>query len=100
MRAPVERIGSRLLVKNGSMPTNSASVRSRRRVAKAASISRLVLALTTWTCSPVARAAALHVSQRSLRIRGIGRIDEHGHMSGCGDQLTQKLQPLRRQLRH
>ena len=27
-----------------------------------------------------------------------GRIDEHGHTSGCGHQLTQELQPLCRQL--
>ena len=39
-----------------------------------------------------------HVSQRDLGIPGIGRIDEHGHTSGCGHQLTQEFQPLCRQL--
>ena len=39
-------------------PTKRASGRSRTKVAKAASISRLVLALRTWICSPMARAAA------------------------------------------
>src|SRR5215467_13067339 len=36
----------------------SASGRSRTKLAKAALISRLVLALKTWACSPMARAAA------------------------------------------
>ena len=49
---------TRRLLKKGSPPTKSASGRSRTRVAKAASISRLVLALKTWICSPMARAAA------------------------------------------
>src|SRR6202521_204412 len=35
-----------------------ASGRSRARVAKAASISRFVLALRTWICSPMVRAAS------------------------------------------
>ena len=39
-----------------------------------------------------------HVSQRGLGIRSIGRIDEHGHTSGCGHQLAQEFQPLCRQL--
>ena len=39
-----------------------------------------------------------HVSQRGLGSRGIGRIDEHGHTGRSGHQLTQELQPLRRQL--
>ena len=45
-------------MKKGSPPTKSASGRSRTKVAKAALISRLVLALKTWICSPMARAAA------------------------------------------
>ena len=49
---------TRRLLKKGSLPTKSASGRSRTKVAKAASISRLVLALRTWICSPMARAAA------------------------------------------
>jgi hypothetical protein len=39
-----------------------------------------------------------HVSQHGLGICRVGGIDEHGNASGCGHQLTQKLQPLRRQL--
>ena len=36
-----------------------------------------------------------HVSQRDLRIHGLGRIDEHGHTCGAGHQSTQQLQFLR-----
>ena len=46
----------------------------------------------------MARAADSHVSQRGLRIRGIGRIDEHGNASCCGHQFAQEFQPLCRQL--
>src|SRR5262245_51493786 len=49
---------TRRALKKASTPTNRASGRSRTIVAKAASISRLVLALRTWICSPMARAAA------------------------------------------
>src|SRR5215468_5272471 len=38
------------------------------------------------------------VSQRRLRVQNVGRIDEHGHTSRPGHQLTQEFQPLRRQL--
>src|SRR5262245_30963432 len=31
-------------------------------------------------------------------ILGIGRIDQHGHASRCGHQLTQEFQSFRRQL--
>ena len=48
---------ARRLLKKGSRLTKSASGRSRTKVAKAASISRLVLALRTWICSPMARPA-------------------------------------------
>jgi hypothetical protein len=48
---------TRRLVKNGSLVTKSASGRRSAKVAKAASISRLVLALRTVVCSPIARAA-------------------------------------------
>ena len=81
--------------------------RSRRRarrvaraqdVANAASISRLVLALRTWICSPMARAAASTSLNCSLRIGSIGRIDEHGNTNGPGHQLAQEFQPLCRQL--
>ena len=69
---------TRRLLKNPSGATKSASARSRTRVAKAASISRLVLALRTWICSPRARAAAC-TSRNVARRRSIGRIDQHGN---------------------
>ena len=77
--------------------TKRASGRSRTKDAKAASISRLVLALRTWICSPIARAAD-STSLNVVSAARIGRIDEHGHTSGCGHQLTQELQPLCHQL--
>src|SRR6516165_1009797 len=45
-------------MKNGSGATKSASILSRTRVSKAASISSLVLALRICICSPRARAAS------------------------------------------
>src|SRR5258705_353306 len=45
-------------MKKASPLTKRASARSRTIFAKAAAISRLVLALRTWICSPMARAAA------------------------------------------
>ena len=47
---------------------------------------------------PHGAGSRFHVSQRGLGNRSIGRIDEHGHASGCGHQLTQEVQPLCRQL--
>ena len=49
---------TRRLLKKRSGPTKRASARSRTNAAKAASISRLLLALRIWICSPMARAAA------------------------------------------
>ena len=66
--------------------------------AKAASISRLVLALRIWICSPMARAAAPRLSTVVSAVASIGRIDEHGHSSGAGQHFAQQLQPLCRQL--
>ena len=68
------------------------------KVAKAASISRLVLALRTWICSPMARAAASTSLNVVSVLRSIGRIDEHGNTSCSGHQLTQEFQPLCHQL--
>ena len=68
---------TRRLVKRGSPLTKSASGRSRTKVAKAASISPPVLALRTWTCSPMARAAASTSLKEVSAVAGIGRIDEH-----------------------
>ena len=43
---------TRLLVRKGSELTKSPSTRTGTKVARAASISRLVLALRTWICNP------------------------------------------------
>ena len=80
------------------MPTKRASGRSRTKVAKAASISRLVLGVEHLDLQPDGARSRFHVPQRGLGIRSIGRIDEHGHTSGSGHQLTQEFQPLCRQL--
>ena len=91
-------IWTRRLVKKASGPTKRASGRSLANVAKAASISRLVLALRIWICSPMARAAGSTSRSVASAIGRIGRIDEHGNASGSGHQLAQQFQPLRRQL--
>ena len=46
----------------------------------------------------MARAAGSTSLNVDSVLRSIGRIDEHGHASGCGHQLTQEFQPLRYQL--
>ena len=63
-------------------------------MAKAASISRIVLALSTWICSPMARAASCTSRNVVSATRRIGRIDEHGNTHGLGHQLMQESQPL------
>ena len=85
-------------MKKGSGPTKSASGRSRTNVAKAASISRLVLALKIWICSPIARGCRFHVSCNVVSALRTWPVDEHGNRERCGHQLTQEFQPLRRQL--
>src|SRR5262249_13807635 len=80
---------TRRLVKNVSPATCRASARSRTRVAKAASISLLLLALRTGSVR--------YVSLRALGSR-IGRIDQHGNTNGLGHQLVQQLQSFRLQL--
>jgi hypothetical protein len=56
-----------------------------------------VLALRTWIWTHGA-SSRVHVSGHGFGSGSIGRIDEHGHPSGCGHQLTQEFQPLCRQL--
>jgi len=84
-------------LKKASPPTKRASGRSRTNVAKAALISPLVLALRL-DLQPHGASGDIHLSQCALGIRGIGRIDKHGHANGCRHQLTQELQPLCYQL--
>jgi hypothetical protein len=73
------------------------SGRSRIKLAKAESISRLVLALRTWICSPMTRAAG-STSLNVISVFGIGWVDEHSNTSGCGHQLAQEFEPLCYQL--
>src|SRR5262249_11650605 len=47
---------------------------------------------------PNATGSRFDVPQRGLCGRCVGRIDEHGHTSGGWDEVTQEVQPLRRQL--
>ena len=86
-------------VKKRSRPTKSASGRSRTSVAKAASISPLVLASRTWTCSPIARAAVSTSSHGRLGIAaGLAGLTSTATRVAAGHQLAQQLQPLCRQL--
>jgi hypothetical protein len=78
------------MTKKLSLPTKSASGRSRPKVANAASISGLVLALR----QPHGPSRDFHVSHGCFGVRGIGRIDEHGHTSRFGHQLAQEFEPL------
>ena len=59
--------------------TKSASGRSRTSVAKAASISRLVLASRTWICSPMARAAAATSARCHLGIAALAGLTSRPH---------------------
>ena len=89
---------TRRLVKKGSAPTKRASGRSRARVAKAASISRLVLALRTWICSPMARAAASTSRNVVSVFAALAGLTSTATRAGCGHQLAQEFQPLCHQL--
>ncbi len=69
-------------MKNGSLPITSAPARSWRKVAKAVSKSRSVLACRTWTCSPrVAAASCRTLDWASARASGL--VDEH-----CNDTVA------------
>ena len=57
-----------------------------------------MLALDDLDLQPHGASGRFHVSQRSLGVRGIARIDEHSHASGSRYQFTQKFQPFCRQL--
>ena len=82
------------------MPTKSASGRSRTKVAKAASISRLVLALRTWICSPMARAADSTSLNVVSVLAALAGLTSTATRVARGHQLTQEFQPLCRQLSH
>ena len=82
-------------LKKGSPLTKRASGRALAKLAKAASISRLVLALRTWICSPMVKAASSTSLNMFSACRSMGRIDEHGHACGGGHQFTQEFQLFR-----
>src|SRR5262249_2294251 len=84
--------------KNAVAPTNRPSSRSRPMLSNAALISSGVSALKTWTWSPKPRAAVSTSRNVVSATRSFGRIDQDGQASRAGRQLTQQLQPLRRQI--
>src|SRR5262252_2226225 len=89
---------TRRAVNKVPMLTNSASDRSRSNAAKAAPISRPLLALRTLIRRPMAR-CRFHFSQRRFCKCLIGRIDKYRHTGSCGYQLAQQRKPLRNHLR-
>jgi hypothetical protein len=64
--------------------TNSASARSREIAGKAASISRLLLALRTWICSPKSPAVFCTVRKVVSAVATLLGFDRHGDASGFG----------------
>ena len=75
-----------------------ASSRSRTMVAKAASISRLLLALRTAICSPERARRIRRVSQRGLAIACWSGLTSTAIANRLGHQLVQQPQPLRHHL--
>jgi hypothetical protein len=78
---------TRRLLKKGSVPTKSASGRSRANAAKADSISSRVLAL--WNLQAHRAGSRFHIPYRRLGTRHVGRIYQYGNASGRGHQLAQ-----------
>ena len=89
---------TRRAVNKGPVLTNSASGRSRSNAAKAAPISRPLLALRTWICRAIARAVDSTSCNVELCNCLVGRIDKHRHTGSCGYHLAQQGKPLRHQL--
>ena len=79
------------------MSTKRASGRSRTIVAKAASISRLVLALRTWISNPVARAANCASLNVVSELGPVG-LTSTATANCSGYQLAHESQPLCHQL--
>ena len=84
------------LKRKGSAPTSSAPAPAGPKSAKAASISRSVLALRPEAAAR-ARAAASALVRSGPR-HWAGRVDEHGDRGGWRHQFAQQLQPLRPRL--
>src|SRR6516225_11046017 len=85
---------TRRVPKNESANTKSASARSRAIVEKAASISSLVLAMRTMSCSPSTRAAA----SRSLTLEPVLMASVGLASTAIRDELVQKPKPFCSQL--
>ena len=88
---------SLLVLKNTSEPITSPPAFNCDRTAKASSISRSVLARSTWTCSPRAWAAPRRLFNVVSTLE-IGRVDEKRNDVRGGDQFVQQLQSLRGEL--
>src|SRR6516165_3062946 len=88
---------SRRPLKNASWPTNTASGRSRPNAAKAASISRLVLALKIWSCSPMARPAASTSRKVICALALLAELTSTATRTGRRQHFAQQLKPLCRQ---
>ena len=69
-----------------------------RKVAKAASISPLVLALRSRSAARGSAPLPAPLVNMVSVVRSIGRIDEHGNRAACGTKLVQQPQPLCHQL--
>src|SRR5215216_1775003 len=81
---------TRRVVKNPSGPTNRASGRSRASMAKAASISAIVVALSTWICSPMIGAASCRSRNAfSVAVVLAGASSIKGCVEGCITGTTQ-----------
>src|SRR5438552_9779623 len=82
------------VLKNVSGLITSAFARSWTMVAKTGSKSRSVLAFSTWSCSPRARAAGCKARKKPSAILGLV-IDQQSNDGRCGYQFAQQFQPLR-----
>src|SRR5215208_3910122 len=87
------------LLKNASAPITSAPVRFSRRVAKAASSSRSVLAATTSRRSPSAPVAAARSRVWGSARTGLLWVDEEPEAAGSRDDGAEQLQLLCSDLR-
>src|SRR6516162_6305167 len=81
------------LLKRGSPPTSSAPVRAWTTLAKAASISRSVLAFNNWIFNPMTEAAAITSDVIGANNRIVGVL-EKADRRNAGHQIMQQRYPL------
>jgi hypothetical protein len=81
---------TRRLLKSESPVTKSASGRSRTKVAKAAAISRLVLALENLNSQSHDAGGYLQFTQRDIGSRVVW-ISKHSHANRSGHQFSQEF---------